>query len=144
MPFEASDYVFVKRIPGKGRGVFARRTIPAGTVFERVPVLVFPSEEVLESTENPVLANYVFDWGQGTVALALGFGSMYNHSYSPNARYDDEGLQTKVFTALRDIESGEEITINYNGHEEDQTPVYFDVIENESETSALELTSSGT
>lgn len=129
MPFHASDYIEVKRITGKGRGVFARRRIPAGTVFEQVPVIVLPDVEVLEAAEHSVLANYVFDWGRGTVALALGFGSMYNHSYSPNARYDDEGRQTKVFTALRDIESGEEITINYNGHEEDLTPVGFDVID---------------
>lgn len=129
MPLHASDYIEVKRISRKGRGVFARRFIPAGTVFEQVPVIVLPDEEVLESTENSVLASYVFDWGEGTVALALGFGSMYNHSYSPNARYDDRGRQTKIFTALRDIEAGEEVTINYNGHEEDLTPVSFDVID---------------
>ena len=130
MPFHASNCIEVKRIPRKGRGVFARRRITAGAVFEQVPVIVIPAEEVLESTENAVLANYVFDWGKDTVALALGFGSMYNHSYVPNARYDDEGRQTKVFTALRDIEPGEEITVNYNGHEEDLTPVGFDVIDN--------------
>ena len=28
---------------------------------------------------------YVFEWGEGKVALALGFGSLYNHSYRPNA-----------------------------------------------------------
>jgi len=75
-----------------------------------------------------VMADYVFDWGKGTVALALGYGSLYNHSYAPNARYDDEGQRTKIFTALRDIEAGEEITVNYNGHEDDQSPVGFDVI----------------
>jgi SET domain-containing protein len=129
MPFHASDYIEVKRISGKGRGVFACRHINAGTVFEKVPVIVMPAEEVLESTECPVLANYVFDWGKNTVALALGYGSIYNHSYSPNARYDDEGRQTKIFTALRDIDAGEEITVNYNGHEKDLTPVGFDVID---------------
>lgn len=129
MPFHASDLIEVKRISGKGRGVFACRHIPEGTVFEKVPVIVMPAEEALESTENAVLANYVFDWGRNTVALALGYGSLYNHSYVPNARYDDEGQQTKVFRALRDIEPGEEITVNYNGHEEDLTPVGFDVID---------------
>jgi len=129
MPFHASDYIEVKRISGKGRGVFARRHIESDTVFEKVPVIVMPVEEALESTESAVLANYVFDWGKNTVALALGYGSMYNHSYTPNARYDDKGQQTKIFTALRDIEAGEEITVNYNGHEEDLTPVGFDVIE---------------
>ena len=45
-------------------------------------------------------------------------------------KYDDEGQQAKIFTALRDIQPGEEITVNYNGHEEDLTPVGFDVIDN--------------
>ncbi len=129
MPFHASDYIEVKRAPGKGRGVFARRLIPSGTVFEQVPVIVVPAEEVLESTDNSVLANYVFDWGRDTVAIALGFGSIYNHSYNPNARYDDEGRQTKIFTALRDIQPGEEVTVNYNGHEEDLSPVGFAVVD---------------
>ncbi len=137
MPFQPSPWIEVKRVPRKGRGVFARQDIPAGTVFERVPVIVIPAEEVLESADNPVLAHYVFDWGRGTVALALGYGSIYNHSYRPNARYDDEGRQTKIFTALRDIAAGEEITINYNGHEDDLTPVGFEVVENESRSAVL-------
>ena len=63
------------------------------------------------------------------LALALGYGSLYNHSYRPNARYDDVGQRTKLFTALRAIEPGEEITINYNGDPEDGSPVGFEVIE---------------
>ena len=49
------------------------------------------------------------------MALALGHGSLYNHSFRPNARYDDVGPQTKEFTAMRDIAPGQEITVNYNG-----------------------------
>lgn len=127
MPIESSDLIHVKQARGKGRGVFARQFIPEGTVFERVPVLVIPEDEVLE--QPGVLSHYVFEWGRGTVALALGFGSMYNHSFSPNARYDDVGRLTKIFTALRDISAGEEITINYNGDENDQSPVGFEVQE---------------
>ena len=65
--------------------------------------------------------------GRGTVAVALGYGSLYNHSYQPNARYDDESGQTKVFTAIRDIAPGEEIMVNYNGEPEDETPVGFKI-----------------
>ncbi|MEZ6063230.1 MAG: SET domain-containing protein [Planctomycetaceae bacterium] len=130
MPIQPSVLIEVKRTRNKGRGVFAREFIAAGTVIERVPVLVIPEEEVYEAPGNPLLLDYVFEWGKGTVGLAaLGFGSLYNHSYQPNARYDDEGRQTKVFTALRDISSGEEITINYNGHEDDASPVHFRVCE---------------
>ena len=62
------------------------------------------------------------------MAVALGYGSLYNHSYQPNARYDDVGRLTKVFSALRDIEPGEEITVNYNGKPGDRGPVGFDVV----------------
>ncbi len=129
MPIHPSDLIEVKRTRTKGRGVFARHFIARGTVIERVPVLVIPEDEIYEAPGNCLLLNYVFEWGKGTLGLALGFGSLYNHSYEPNARYDDEGQQTKVFTALKDIQPGEEITINYNGHEDDRTPVSFTVYE---------------
>lgn len=119
-----SELVEVKRVRGKGRGVFAKSFISEGTVIERVPVLVLPTEDV----ETTPLADYVFEWGRDTVALALGYGSLYNHSYEPNARYDDVGQRTKEFSALRDIYPGEEITVNYNGEPEDVSPVDFEVV----------------
>ena len=64
-----------------------------------------------------------------TNCLALGFGSLYNHSYRPNARYDDVGPQAKSFTALRDIAPGEEITVNYNGEPGRRKKVWFDLAE---------------
>ena len=63
------------------------------------------------------------------MALALGYGSLYNHSYNPNARYDDVGRQIKEYSALRDIQRGEEITINYNGAEDILDPVEFPVLD---------------
>lgn len=129
MSLTASSLIEVKRIPGKGRGVFAREFIPAGTIFERVPLLVIPAKEVLECEHGGFLSQYVFEYGPGRVALALGFGSLYNHSFAPNARYDDAGRQVKEYKALRDIQPGEEITINYNGAEDCLDPVGFDVVE---------------
>jgi len=129
MPIQSSQLIEVKQVPGKGRGVFATVPIPEGSEVERVPVLVMPAEDVLNGTTGALIQQYVFEWGRDTVALALGFGSMYNHSFTPNARYDDVGRQTKVYTAVRDIQAGEEITINYNGHEDDLTPVGFEVNE---------------
>jgi SET domain-containing protein len=129
MEFMHSDAIKVKRIEGKGRGVFARRPIRKGEVIERVPVLVLSIEEVRNGSGWTGLAGYCFEWGRGTVALALGYGSLYNHSYQPNARYDDVNPRTKVFSALRDIAKGEEITVNYNGEPKDRSPLGFKVIE---------------
>jgi hypothetical protein len=103
--------------------------IQKGEVIERAPVLVLPVGEIDEEADWTGLWGYCFMWGEGTVALALGYGSLYNHSYQPNARYDDVGRQTKVFSALRDIAAGEEITVNYNGDPTDSSPVGFRVIE---------------
>ncbi len=86
-------------------------------------MLVVPVAEIAASR----LADYAFSWGRGTVALALGYGSLYNHSYTPNARYQDVGRCTKEFVAIRDIAAGEEITVNYNGEPDDRSAVGFDV-----------------
>ena len=129
MAFSQSDSIEVKRIKGKGRGVFARRAIRKGELIEKVPMLVLPAEQYHDSLGGTDLANYCFNWKEGTVALALGYGSLYNHSYKPNARYEDVWPQTKEFTAIRDIEAGEEITVNYNGKPRSRSGVWFDVDE---------------
>ena len=127
MPLRQSDAIEVRRIAGKGRGVFARRAIRAGEEIERVPVIVLPEAIIDEGPADSRLPDYVFTWGRGTLALALGYGSIYNHSYRPNARYDDDGDRTKIFTAIRPIAAGEEITVNYNGDPSDKSPLHFQV-----------------
>jgi SET domain-containing protein len=130
MAYTHSDAITVKRIKGKGRGVFARRRIRKGELIERVPMIVMTAKEFEEELSASRLSNYCFAWGRDQVGLALGYGSIYNHSYTPNARYEDVGPQTKVFRALRTIEPGEEITVNYNGRPGSRTKVWFKVIEN--------------
>lgn len=123
MAMTQSEWIEVKKILGKGRGVFARVAIPEGTVFERAPVLVVAWQPIEKST----LADYVYEWGKGTVAVALGYGSLYNHSYAPNAYYEDLHGQTKHYVARREIAAGEEITINYNADPDCKTDVGFEV-----------------
>ena len=125
MSLSQSEFLEVRRIPGKGRGVFARKAILKGTIFETVPLLVVKQDDIIAST----LMDYVYAWTGSTVALALGYGSLYNHSFKPNARYDDLSQQRKEFTAIRDIEAGEEITINYNGDPKSKKSVGFDVMD---------------
>lgn len=60
--------------------------------------------------------------------MALGYIPVYNHSYTSNCEYlmdyDDKAMFIKT---VRDIEAGEELTINYNGDWNDAKPVWFDV-----------------
>ncbi len=127
MPMTPSDAIEIRRVRGKGRGVFARRPIEEGEVIETCPVLILPASSIEDFSDG--LGAYVFEWGRGRLALALGYGSLYNHSYRPNARYADLADRTKLFTAIRDIAAGEEITVNYNGEPGDRTPVGFEVVE---------------
>ena len=121
-----SDLVCVKRVKGKGRGVFARQPICRGTLIEKVPVIIIPNNTFVDGEPNPFRMKYFFAWSKTTAAMVLGYGSIYNHSFTPNARYE-HGPMVLSFRALRDIEEGEEITINYNFTPDDPSPVGFDV-----------------
>jgi SET domain-containing protein len=119
--------VSVKESPGKGRGVFARKNFKKGEIIETCPVIVFPEEEV-DAFEFTQLSNYYFAWGAASkeAAIALGYGSLYNHSYTPNAKYQkDFDNDILKYVCIRDIQEDEEITINYNWDPEDKTPVWF-------------------
>jgi uncharacterized protein len=96
-----------------GRGVFATRSFAAGTTVERCPVVIVPATE-RHLLDNTHLFNYYFYWEGDAAAIALGYGSLYNHSAPASARYckifDAEIVE---IMALRDIEPGYEITIDY-------------------------------
>ncbi len=119
----------VVRIPGKGRGVRAGRTIAQGEVVDCAPVVVLSARE-WELVEQTVLGQFAFGWdeAEGSVAIALGQGSFLNHSYVPNLASDkDVRGRCIVFSAVRDIAPGEELTINYNGDLDSREPVGFEV-----------------
>lgn len=103
---------------GKGRGVFALRSFAKGEVVEVAPVLVLRTDyDALPA----LLKTYVFDWTTLTgvprsQGVALGYGSMYNHGNPANLRYEADARQAVMrYVTVRDIASGEELTINYNG-----------------------------
>ncbi len=102
---------------GLGLGVFASRRITAAEVVEVAPVICIKLDyQVLPA----LLRQRVFHWerlaGHDKVhALALGYGSMYNHANPANLRFAacHDGAAIS-FVAVRAIEAGEELTINYN------------------------------
>jgi SET domain-containing protein len=112
-----------------GRGVFAQRAFVAGELIESAPVLVIPSAQI-ESLDQTMLYDYYFAWGQDpeNAALAMGFGSFYNHAVQPNAEHVCRVNELTIdFIALADIAAGEEITIHYNACPGDPEPVWFEV-----------------
>ncbi|MBK7870534.1 MAG: SET domain-containing protein-lysine N-methyltransferase [Saprospiraceae bacterium] len=111
-----------------GRGIFTSEFIKEGSLIEICPIIILPEEE-LPIIHKTYLHDYYFLWGEDEkrCAIALGFGSLYNHSYFANAEYIfDLDENTIDFYSVRDIEAGEEITVNYNGLPDDPEPVWFD------------------
>jgi len=124
--------IAIQHFPGKGRGVVAERPLRKGELIERAPVIVIPRDEA-PLIRDTRLAHYYYEWGDDdrAAAIALGYGSLYNHSYAPNARFEfHEPEECLEFFALRNIQSGEEITINYNNLGPDaKKPLKFEVRE---------------
>lgn len=115
----------VRETGGKGRGVFALVPFAPGDPIEEAPVIAYPAAQK-ELIGRTALADYPFDWSDGGEAIVLGFGSIYNHSYRPNARYRKNFDRLTIdFIALRAIAANEEITVNYNGVPEDRSPLWF-------------------
>lgn len=115
--------------PGKGRGVFAAKDFKKGEIIECTPLILIPPEQV-RFVKHTILSHYIFALGARQCAIVLGYGSLYNHSYQPNAVYTylvEE--QCFEFEALMDITSGQEITVNYHGDPDGKDLVWFDVVE---------------
>ena len=102
----------------KGKGVYANRNYAIGDIIEVSPVIILFAPY---STLPPKLKTRVFNWGnltQGPAssALALGFGSMYNHSNPANVKFKANTENESItFIAEKNISINEELTINYNG-----------------------------
>jgi hypothetical protein len=132
---QASVDLYVDKSDDMDRGMFAERDFEPGEVIEIAPVLVVPRSQI---KDGDVLRNYVFNFDEKNVMVALGYASMFNHSYKPNARYKkDKGSRTLTFTAIKPIKAGEEIFVNYNLYPDDKTKLWFDVKEKQTEKVAV-------
>ena len=115
----------------KGRGIFANTFYSAGQLIESAPVIIIPAKDWTQ-IEGTVLYDYGYASGGNPedMAIVLGYGSLYNHSYQPNARYVRRIRERLLdYIAFDDIAPGEEITVNYNGSPHEEDPVWFPVAE---------------
>jgi uncharacterized protein len=121
-------FLFFAPSDKKGKGIFTPENININTVIEISPVIIMSKEE-RKLLDKTLLHDYIFEWGHDKkkCCVALGYVSLYNHSYQSNCEYVmdyDDGLIT--IKTVRFINKGEELFINYNGDWDNQIPVWFD------------------
>ncbi len=122
----ATDRLLVAPSPRHGLGVFARRAFSVDEVVECCPVIVCPEPEETLLEQTNVRGLY-FHWAEDAVAIALGYGSLYNHAWSSNARYEPDFEASLIrFIAVRPIGAGDEVTINYTGDPDGRGDLWFD------------------
>lgn len=123
-------YVGKSNIADAERGVFARHDIKKGEIIERAPII-----EVSEGDKSNLgkshLVTYFFFFGKNKkhLALALGFGSLYNHSDSPNTVFKIKPKKKIIeFIALSNIKKDDEITFDYggSGKADRKRPLWFE------------------
>jgi SET domain-containing protein len=119
--------LFIMHDTIKGRCIYTALDIRKGDIIESAPVIVLPPKD-LHLIHQSGLHDYYFLWGDDrkSCALALGYGSLYNHEQHPNTDYIfDFGDNSIEFFAIEDIAANSEITINYHGEPGDGNKLWF-------------------
>lgn len=122
------QFLYIENTDSKGRGVFTKEKIGKGIIIEESPVIVMSAEDRI-LLDKTLLHDYIFEWGiqKNKCCLALGYASIYNHSYTSNCEYFmDYDAATIQIKTMRQIKEGEELTINYNGNWNDDKKIWFE------------------
>lgn len=102
----------IKKVDGKGYGVFAVTSFKAEEQIEIAPVIRANRSE-FTFANNSELREHLFIWGPD-YAMTTGYFCLYNHCFEPNVKIvkhiEDQMIEC---IALRDIEAGEELQHNY-------------------------------
>jgi SET domain-containing protein len=120
--------LFIAKTKSMGQGVFTREALPAGALLETAPVIVMTGTERI-LLDQTLLHDYIFIWGddEKSCALALGYVSLYNHSYASNCTYEmDFRKRIMSISTVHPVKRGAELFINYNGDWNNEARVWFD------------------
>lgn len=122
-------YIGKSKISNAGRGVFAKFNIKKGEVIESCPIIELSKHET-EKIKEGNLITYLFYFGKKKekALIALGFGSIYNHTNKPNAKFKIKQKDLVIdFIALKNIRKNDEITIDYYNYNPQNNPLWFEV-----------------
>lgn len=104
--------LFSQEINKMGYGIFASEFISKDTIIEVSKLLLLTKPSLPKQVS--LLKNYFFNYDSKTSAIALGYGSIYNHT--------DDGMQTvdytvkknvMVYKTIKDVKKYQQLTINY-------------------------------
>ena len=115
--------LFISESEERGRGVFTGHPLSPEDIIEVCPLILLEAKDVSKVHET-VLHDYYFVYpaAEGMACIALGYGSLYNHSSNPNADVDFDLDQQQIqIRCLRPIAAGEEVLIDYANGEEGKT-----------------------
>ena len=107
VPF-VDDRIFVGWDDIMGHGIYSKAKIFPGEFVEMTPVIV-----VDRMPEDENLAKYVVAWNC-KLAIPLGWTMLYNHSDHSSCAFSSNFHDSLLgITTLREIEKGEQLTVNY-------------------------------
>ncbi|HTQ63714.1 MAG TPA: SET domain-containing protein [Puia sp.] len=124
-----ASFLFIGTSGEKGRGVFTSENIPENTIIEISPVIVMDAAD-RKLLDQTILHDYIFEWGENhrQCCMALGYLSLYNHSYQSNCEYQMNYEEEMItIQTIRHVGAGEELFINYNGDWNNKKSVWFEV-----------------
>ena len=110
-----------------GRGMFCINDIAKGALIEICPVIKLPQKDI-KPIDQTNLYNYYFLMEDEAfpACIALGFGSLYNHSHVPNAEVKIDAIDALMFIeAIKNIKAGEEIFLDYVGGPTNEKELWF-------------------
>jgi hypothetical protein len=116
VPVSPLDTLFQIKDGPKGRGLFATQNIPPRTVIHVAPCLPVRQDEYENHMRFTILEHYLFNDSGGNKLLALGYGSLFNHSRSPNVDYRIGEGSIAYSSGHKQILQGEELCISYGAN----------------------------
>ena len=120
--------LYIAKTEHKGRGVFSSEKLSKGDLIEICPIIKL-KKGALVHIDKTSLYDYYFLWEEEgyEACIVLGYGSLYNHSLTPNAivilDYIDGTIKIE---AAEDIPSGSEISIDYTGGTKGEVVLWFE------------------
>ena len=107
-----NKYIELKASPVHGRGIFSKTMIPKNTVIEVCPSLEMKGYEI-----QGRLKDYVFrSLNKGHSLVVFGYGSIYNHSDTPNLTWIINKQLEMVITTNQDIPENTELFVSYGAN----------------------------